>query len=163
MEDMGITQLYTFEEHLQDVETKFWKRFKAYKNWKEITNKQFRKKGYIETKLGFRYSGYLTFNEICNLPIQGTAFHILLWTLLKTLKRKEEEGWQTDILGHIHDAMVFDFVPEEVDHIIKAVTQIGTVDIRKEFKWINIPLEIEAELAPIDTSWYDVKEYKLAA
>ena len=39
--------------------------------------------------------------------------------------------------------------------------QVMTVDIRKHWKWINVPLSIEAEVAPLGGTWFDKKEVKI--
>jgi len=154
----GITKYHTFEEHCKDVEKKFWHRFNGYKIWKNRINKIYREQGFIETFFGFRFTGLISFNEASNYPIQSTAFHILLWTLNRVIERAREEKWKSKILGHIHDQLVFNFHPKEVKYIFKTVNQIGTQEIRKVFNWINIPLTLEASLAPIGKSWYDTKE-----
>lgn len=156
--DQHINNLYTFEEHLKTAEDKLWKRFKVYKQWKNDINKDFRLDGYIETFLGFRFVGPMSFNEVTNYPIQGTAFHLLLWTLIKITEVMQREMWRTDILAHIHDQLIFDFEPPEIKHIFKTVNDIGTKQIKKVFRWINVPLTLEAQLAPLRKSWYDTKE-----
>jgi intein/homing endonuclease len=94
---------------------------------------------------------------------RNTAFHVLLWTYIQVNKRRKEEEWRTVIPAEIHDSMVFDFAPKEVDHIIKTVKHIAEVETRKHFEWINIPIKIEAELAPVGASWYDIKPYEVKA
>ena len=36
-----------------------------------------------------------------------------------------------------------------------------TIDIRKHWSWINVPLKIEAEVAPVGGSWYEKSEVKI--
>jgi len=36
-----------------------------------------------------------------------------------------------------------------------------TLDIRKRFPWINVPLEIEADLTDVDTSWNKKKGVRI--
>jgi len=38
-----------------------------------------------------------------------------------------------------------------------------TVDIKKHWEWIITPLEIEAEITPLEGSWFDKKEIKISA
>jgi uracil-DNA glycosylase family 4 len=157
----GITKYHTFEEHCKTVEDTFWKRFKVYKKWKDDNYNSYLKKGFIETFFGFRFTGLMNYNETSNYPIQGTAFHILLWTLNKTVKKARQEKWISKILGHIHDQLVFDFKTKEVDHIFNTVNQIATVQTRKNFKWITVPLSLEASIAEVGKSWFDTKEVKI--
>jgi DNA polymerase I-like protein with 3'-5' exonuclease and polymerase domains len=157
----GIKTLDEFTEHLKDCENKLWHRFRVYKKWKDNQEIIFRQQGFIETFLGFKFTDYMGYNELSNYPVQGTAFHVLLWTYIQINKRRKEEEWRTVIPAEIHDSMVFDFAPKEVDHIIKTVKHIAEVETRKHFEWINIPVKIEAELAPVGASWYDIKPYEV--
>lgn len=160
--DHGLNSLDAFTEHCQSVEDDFWNvRFRVYKQWKNKIQKDYRKKGYFETFFGFRFHGYLTYNQLCNYPIQGTAFHCLLWTLIRLQQEAKSEKWLSKILGQVHDSILWDLHPSELDHIIQRTIQIGTKDIVQENPWINIPFEIEFELAPIDGSWYEKKEIKV--
>lgn len=161
MRDQGIRTLEDFTYHCEAVEDIFWnERFKVYKEWKDTTQVAFQKAGYIETYMGFRYEGYLTYNEVSNYPIQGTAFHCLLWTLIEVYKVAKREKWRSKIIGQIHDSIVFDLYPPELDHILEVVRDIGTRQIKEKFDWIIVPLVIDAEVTPIDGSWYEKKEIK---
>lgn len=160
MFQLGIKNLNEFTEHCEDVENKFWnERLIVYKKWKYSIQKEFQKKGYIENKFGFRFDGNLSFNDISNYPIQSTAFHCLLWTLIRILKLEKEEKWVTKTIGQIHDSGIEDTFPSELDYVIGKINQIGTKDIVKENPWINVPLEIEHEITPIDGNWCEKEEY----
>jgi DNA polymerase I-like protein with 3'-5' exonuclease and polymerase domains len=161
LQDRGIDNLDTFKEHCQSVEHDFWnKRFLVYKQWKDRIQKQFRKQGYFETYFGFRFTGYLTYRQLANYPIQGTAFHCLLWTLIRLNEIRKSRKWKSKIIGQIHDSIVWDAVPEEVEEIIEVTIEVGTREIRVQHPWINVPLEIDFEITPIDGSWYEKEEIK---
>lgn len=157
----GIKTLDEFTEHTKDCEQTLWRRFRVYKRWKDNQETIFQKQGFIETYFGFKFTDYMKYNELSNLPIQGTAFHILLWTYIRVNQKRREEEWRTKIPAEVHDSMMFDFAPKEVNHILKAVKHIAEVETRKHFEWINIPIKIEAELAPVGASWYDIKPYEV--
>jgi DNA polymerase I-like protein with 3'-5' exonuclease and polymerase domains len=70
------------------------------------------------------------------------------------------ENWSSKILGQIHDSILWDLHPSEREHIIERTIQIGTKDIMRENAWINIPFEIDFEIAPINGSWYEKEEMK---
>jgi len=151
---------YQFLDHLQEVERVFWdERFYVYKQWKKDINKFYQDHGYIDTYLGFKYRGFMRKNDATNYPIQGTAFHCLLWSLVRINNLAKQEGWKTKIVGQIHDSIIFDLYPPEKDHVIKTLRRIGTQDIREAFDWIIVPLEIDIEVTPIDGSWYELEEY----
>jgi DNA polymerase-1 len=156
----GIRTYDYFEEHVKEVEKKFWERFKIFRRWQDKQIADYLKKGYIELFLGFVREGYLKRNMIINTPIQGSAFHCLLWSFIVLNKIRKEQGWGTKILGQIHDSILFDIVPSEQDYVIKTVERVMCDDIKKEFDWLIVPLDVEFEITGIDESWYYKKELK---
>jgi len=161
LRSQGIKKFSQFESHCADVERIFWyERFDGYRKWKDKINKLYRKIGFIETGMGFKFSGYMTYNQACNYPIQGPAFHTLLWTLIETGKIAKEEKWETKRIGQIHDSGIEDLVPEEQDHVIKTIKYIGTEKIREVHPFITVPLSIEFNESEIDGNWFDMKGVK---
>jgi DNA polymerase-1 len=157
----GIKTLNDFTDHLKDCQDKLWHRFRVYKRWKDNQEIIYRKQGFIESFLGFKFTDYMGYNELSNYPVQGTAFHVLLWTYIQINKVRRAEEWRTKIPAEVHDSMMFDFHPKEVAHVIKTGKHIAEVETRKAFEWINIPIKIETELAPVGGSWNDLKPYEV--
>lgn len=159
LRSQGMKKFSQFEDHCKNVERIFWyERFDGYRKWKDKINELYRKNGFIETDMGFRFSGYMTYNQACNYPIQGPAFHTLLWTLIETGKVAKEEKWETKRIGQIHDSGIEDLVPEEQDHVIKTIKYVGTELIRKVHPFITVPLSIEFKTSEIDGNWFDMKK-----
>lgn len=156
----GISSYEKFELHLKDVENIFWKeRFKVYDEWKTKTWEEYQRKGYIDSLTGFRYSGLMKKNDTLNLGIQGSAFHCLLQSLITLNNISKKEKWDSKIIGQIHDSMVWDFNPDELNHIIPIIKRVMCEDIKKKWEWITIPLVVDIEVAEVNSSWYDMKEY----
>lgn len=157
----GIRSFDAFVEHIQVIEKDFWtNRFPGYAKWKEEHYSQYLKDGYVSLKTGFTCGGVMSKNDVINYPVQGSAFHCLLWTLIETSKALEKGGFGTKIVGQIHDALILDTVPKEKYEVYNLVKQIGTIDLVKKFKWINVPLTIDAEICPVDASWADKEKWK---
>jgi DNA polymerase-1 len=155
----GIRTYQSFVDHCQEVERIFWKeRFRVYDDWRRDINAFYRRKGYIETFFGFRYRGYMSTKEAANYPIQGTAFHILLWTVIELGKWVRKNNLESKIIGQIHDSIVIDLSPNEEEEVIEALLDIGTKQVQEKYNWITIPLEMELEITPTDGSWYEKKE-----
>jgi len=154
----GIKTYWDFEKHIQDVEYSFWEKFKVAKVWRENHIQQYRKRGYVESFFGFRREGHLSNNIILNTDIQGTAFHCLLWSLPRISNFLKD--FKTDMLGQIHDAILYDLVPEELNEVVNGVRKIMCRDIRKEFDWLIVPLEVEFDITDVDGSWYTKKPLK---
>jgi DNA polymerase I len=154
----------TFEHHIQKVEHAFWnKRFKVYNEWKQRWWNDYQKKGYIQSLSGFAIEGILKRNEAINYPIQGVAFHCLLWSLIRLNKLLKKYKMKSLIIGQIHDSIVADVHKNEVQDYLQLANKVMTVDIKKHWEWIITPLEIEAEITPLEGSWFDKKEIKISA
>ncbi len=152
----------TFEEHLQNVEYDFWnKRFKVYGQWKKDWWFEYLKKGYFDTLTGFRIEGLFKRNEVINYPVQGSAFHWLLWSLIRIQKLLRKYHMRSVIVGQIHDSIVSDVHKKELKDYLEIAKQVMTIDVRKHWKWIIVPLEIEAEVAPVGGSWYEKEKVKI--
>jgi len=152
----------TFEKHIQEIEYNFWNRlFKVYAQWKKDWYYTYLKKGYFDTLTGFRIEGFYGRNEIINYPVQGSAFHWLLWCLIRIIKLLKKYRMKTLITGQIHDSIVGDVYKKELRNYLEICEQVMTVDIRKHWKWIIVPLSIEAEVAPVGGSWYEKEKVKI--
>lgn len=150
--------LGTFEKHISNVETCFWmERFPVYSKWKKERFNQYQKTAKLQMFTGFICQGYLKRNQIINFPVQGAAFHCLLWSLIRLEKWCSKIKNGPLIVGQIHDSVVADVPDNMVDKYLKEAKKITTVELPKEWKWINVPLEIEAEISKVDGSWAEMK------
>lgn len=155
---IGIKSYQHFENHLKEIEADFWtNRFPAYKRWKDTAWAQYLKKGFVTYYTGFVVQGVMNKKEVINYPIQGSAFHVLLWLFIEIDLILQE--YDTLLVGQIHDAVILDVNPTELSEIHKKVIDLVTIALPKRFPWIIVPLEIEAELCPVDASWADKKEW----
>jgi len=150
----------TFERHIQEVEQDFWnERFPIYKQWKEDWYKKYRERGWLKMKTGFICQGYFKRNEAINYPVQGAAFHCLLWSLNQMVLREiETRGLTATIVGQIHDSIVADVDCDHLDAFLITIKEIMEVKLRETWDWINVPLSVDAEVAPPGKSWYEKKE-----
>lgn len=143
-----------FIKHLKEIEENFWEeRFPEYAEWKEKHYKQYLKDGYVSLKTGFVCKGVMGKNDAINYPIQGAAFHCLLWTFTEVTKELEKRKAKTRLVGQIHDAVVVDVAPDELLEVYSIIQDIGTRKLKEHFKWINVPIKIDAELCAVDESW----------
>jgi len=160
----GIKSYDQFCEHVKRIEKDFWEnRFPVYNKWKKSHYEAYLKNGYISLKTGFVCKGVMSFNDVSNYPVQGAAFHCLLWTFTALTDWLEEKGYKTKLVGQIHDALVLDVYPPELESVYLQIQRLATIELPKAFSWINVPLAIEAELCPINSSWADKNEYTLSA
>jgi len=152
----------SFEQHIRKVEKNFWEvRFKVYNAWKKKHYNAYLKRGYFDMATGFRCSGVMKRNDVINYPVQGAAFHCLLWSLIRLNDLFHDKGLKTKIVGQIHDSIVMDVKPSELASVLALCRCVMCDEVREHWDWIKIPLEIEAEVAPVDGTWYDKKEVVL--
>lgn len=157
----GIKTYKQFVDHLKECEDILWKkRFKVYTQWKNDIQKKYQKEGFIETYFGFRYSGYLDKKQTANYPIQGTAFHILLWCLIRINSIAKKEKWKSKIIGQIHDSMIFDLNPSEEHHVLKTVKYVCEVEVVERFDWITTPFKVDIEMSEVDGSFAELEDYE---
>lgn len=150
----------TFEKHIKEVEGDFWdRRFKVYRDWKRDWYSRYERTGGFTMLSGFRCDGVYRRNEVLNYPIQGSAFHCLLWSLIRIVKYIRKHKMRTKVVGQIHDSIVSDVHKRELDDYLHISRWIMTDCLRKAWAWIIVPLDVEAEVAPVKGSWFDKKEH----
>jgi DNA polymerase I len=153
----------TFEDHLKAVEDDFWNnRFMDYGKWRKKWYQDYLDRGYFDLLTGFRIHGSFSRNSVTNYPIQGSAFHCLLWSLIKVNRKLRKYNFKSKAVGQIHDSLIGDVKIKELSSYLEIVEETITVDLLKEFKWIKVPLEIEYEIAPSTGTWFDKKEVKFS-
>jgi len=158
----GIHTQLDFEDHMAEVEHRFWnERFPVYNNWRNTWYRNYLKHGQFQSLTGFMFKGFMKRNQVINFAVQGSAFHMLLWSFIRLTQIATRERWKTLLIGQIHDSIVFDFHPDEVDHVLRTAQRVMTEDLPKAWKWIKVPLEVEADVGPVNGSWNTAKEYPI--
>lgn len=149
----------TFEEHMKEVEDDFWnRRFKVYGKWKKNWYNSYLDKGHFKTLTGFVIGGHMNRKQVINYPVQGSAFHCLLWSLIRLVTWLGKNKMRTKIVGQVHDSIIADIDPHELPEFMAKAKEVMTQDITRWATWLNVPLEVEAELSPPGLSWHSKKE-----
>ena len=156
----GVRRLETFEEHVKAHEYNFWRRFAGYARWKRDVEAQYLRTGSVDMFHGFRRTGLLGRNEILNSPIQGTAFHCLLWSFIELTRVAEEEGWASRLMGEVHDDIAASVQPEEADYIMQMFRWVMCEAINTPHPWLVVPLDIEIEMGGVDRPWVEKQPVK---
>jgi DNA polymerase I-like protein with 3'-5' exonuclease and polymerase domains len=119
--------------------------------------RSYNKKGYIETKLGFRRHAPLETTEIVNTPIQGTAFHYLLYGLHEADERFIQEGMAARPIKQVHDEAEFHYPVEEREKVFEIVTE-SFEDL--PWDWAQSPpVKISGKIGP---NCYDLEDVNLS-
>jgi DNA polymerase-1 len=145
----------TYEHHVLEVQKRFDKKFPVWANSRDEWHKLYRKRGWFRQPIGFIQRGLYSNNDLDNHPIQGWAFHCLLWSAITIVKELKKSKMGTKVLAEIHDDLLADSPLEEISDYLNLAERVMTEDIRKEWPRITIPLAIEAKMST--ESWNDMK------
>ena len=148
----------SFISHIKEVEAAFWnERFVRYRTWKEEWWEAYLETGSFGTLTGFQVKGDYKKLEVCNYPIQGSAFHCLLWSLSRlVLHYLPKYGMKTKVMGQIHDSILADVPLDELDDFLEIVANVMLVELDKQMDWLVIPFEIDASVSR--ESWFKSEE-----
>lgn len=153
----------TFEGVVKATEESFWKeRFKVYAEWKKSNYALYQEQGFIKTVTDFicqfGKGGLLAKNDVNNTPIQGPAFHCLLWSVIRIVRKEmPKRKMRSKVVGQIHDSIVADVVPEERDEYLGLCKRVMVDKVARHFPWLLVPMKIEADVAPVDAPWSEKK------
>ena len=150
-------QVADFVAHVKTVEGWFWERFAALRDWQNRMTHEYQRTGYVSMPFGFRRGGLLNNNKIYNTAIQGTAFHVLLWSYIQ-LHRISQQQWRSRLMGQIHDEMLYHMAEGEEQVVLDATVDVMERQIRERFDWISVPLVAEPEWSPVGGNWTQMAE-----
>ena len=110
---------------------------------------------------GFVVQGLLGRDQVVNYPIQGSCFHVLLWSIIRLTKWLNKHKLQSRLVGQIHDSIIAVVHKDELEDYLEAANWIMTKAVRKAWDWIIVPLEVEAEVAPVGASWHEKEKVEI--
>ena len=127
----------------------YFEKFPAISSFIEDTLAAARENGYVETLFGRRRylpdinskNGTvrsLSERTAINAPIQGTAADIIKLAMINVDSRIRKEGLQSRMVLQIHDELLFDVIPEELDILEKIV-----VEEMESVMTLSIPLTVD--------------------
>jgi len=148
-----IAQVFEMNaDFMKGIENSFWKDFQGVKRWQKAYETEYRERDYVETKHGFKRYGPLTRNQIWNTPIQSTSFHLLLECAVKIEDALVERKLSTEMIGEVHDSILF-FVPAEE---AVEVYEIGTKILSEKFyPWMSVAMQAEWS---VGNNWADMEK-----
>lgn len=155
LKKQGINNLDQFTSHIENVEKRFNERFSYWAEQKDVWWKEYLSRGWFPLMTGFTCKGTFSRNNLMNTPIQGPSFHLVLWALIELNKWLKKYKMKTKIIGQVHDSIAMDIHRKELQDVLNQAEHLMTVAVRKEWDWIIVPLEVEAEASGV--SWFDKK------
>ena len=132
--------------------------FPAIRSFIDTTVESCRENGYVETLFGRRrYLPDITAKNATvralaernavNAPIQGSSADIIKLAMIRVDRRMEEAGLRSRMVLQIHDELLFDCVPEEVETLRRIV-----VEEMEHVIELSVPLTVECN---IGKNWLD--------
>ena len=141
-------QLHITPDEARGLMDEYFEQFGGIRDYLYAVVDQARKDGYTETVLGRRrYLPDLTSDNrqrremaermALNAPIQGSAADIIKVAMLRVNQALRDEGLRSRMLLQVHDELVFEVAPGELDTLRDLVTRTmrGAFDLR-------VPLEV---------------------
>ena len=159
--DYGLSQSLgiTRKEAGEFIE-RYFKSFPGVQDYMEESIHEARKNGYSTTLLQRRrYIPEITsrnFNirsfaerTAMNTPIQGSAADVIKLAMINMNERLKKEGLKTRMLLQVHDELIFETPPEELEILMKIVPEEmeNAIDL-------NVPLKVDYAYGP---TWFDAK------
>ena len=131
-----------------------------YNTWRDIWVSEYQERGFFQMLSGFYCRGVMTRNEATNYPIQGSAFHCLLWSFIELDRIFHERGMKTRLCGEIHDEMMGMIWPSEREQAADLYRKVMCKNLPEAWKWLVVPLDIEGYLTEVDGVWSEKKDWK---
>ncbi len=146
----GLAQrLRIGRKEAQKIIEDYFAGFPSIRSFIEDTKAAARETGYVETIFGRRRyipdinskNGTLRAlaeRNAVNAPIQGTSADIIKMAMIEVDKSMTEAGMKSKMVLQIHDELVFDAVPDEIQNLKRIVT-----DRMENVVKLSVPLTVE--------------------
>lgn len=92
---------------------------------------------------------------------KNSAFHCLLWSLIELDNLFIKEKLDSRIISQIHDAILFDVPPDELDYVLRIAQEIMCKRLLEHWQWIIVPLTVDADVCAVDAPWSEKHGVKL--
>lgn len=159
--DYGLSQsLGITRKEAKDFIDRYLASYPQVKAYMENVVKEAKEKGYVQTLLARRrYLPELksrNFNQrsfaertAMNTPIQGTAADIIKRAMVQMSEALEETGLKANMLLQVHDELIFEVAPDDVEPLKELVTEVMEQALE-----LDVPLQVDVSSG---NSWFDAK------
>ncbi|MTH52883.1 DNA polymerase I [Bacillus mangrovi] len=159
--DYGLSQsLGITRKEAGEFISRYLESFDGVREYMDEIVREAKQKGYVSTLLQRRrYLPEITsrnFNlrsfaerTAMNTPIQGSAADIIKKAMIDMARELEEQKLQTNLLLQVHDELIFEAPPEEIEILKKLVPQVMEHAVE-----LDVPLKVDYSYG---SSWYDAK------
>lgn len=140
--------------------TSYFKKFHSVKSYLDGLKEKAEETGYAETLFGRKRSlpdikstnrqvKAMAERMAINSPIQGTAADIIKLAMINLQDILQQRGLQSRMILQVHDELIFDVVPEELEEMKALVVEQMEGAVK-----LSVPLKVEVGTGE---NWYDLK------
>jgi DNA polymerase-1 len=153
MSDYGLEQATSFSrEEASQFISAYFEKYPGVKDYIEDTKRQARELGYVQTVLGRRRyipeinSPNRQVREAAermaiNMPVQGTSADIIKIAMVNLHREMEKLNLRSKMTLQVHDELVFEVPPEEIDRMKELVSEIMPQALK-----LSVPLKIDIKV-----------------
>jgi DNA polymerase-1 len=157
----GLSQaLHISQGEAKKYITSYFKKFHSVKSYLDGLKELAESTGYAETLFGRkrnlpdirssnRQVKAMAERVAINSPIQGTAADIIKLAMINIQDLINTRGLQSRMILQVHDELIFDVVPEELEQM-----KVLVVEQMEGAVKLSVPLKVEMG---IGNNWYDLK------
>ncbi|MFQ5933645.1 MAG: DNA polymerase I [Dehalococcoidia bacterium] len=127
----------------------YFAKYPEVKNYMEVTKRQAKDKGYVETALGRRrYFPEIRGSNVnvrmaaermaINMPIQGTSAEILKLSMIELQRRMDDASMGSKVLLQVHDELIFEVPKEELEDMATLVQEVMPNALE-----LKVPLKVD--------------------
>lgn len=157
----GLSQaLHISQGEAKKYITNYFQKFQSVKSYLDGLKERAENTGYAETLFGRkrlipdikstnRQIKSIAERVAINSPIQGTAADIIKLAMINIQKTLKEKNYKSKMILQVHDELIFDVVPEELEEMKKIVKE-------KMEGAVSLTVELKVEMGT-GNNWYDLK------
>jgi DNA polymerase-1 len=136
MSEYGLEQATDLSrEQASQFISAYFEKYRGVKDYLERTLAQARERGYVETVLGRRRRipeidssnrqvKAAAERMAVNMPVQGTSADIIKVAMIQLQRRMDEQGLKTMMTLQVHDELLFEVPPHEMEEMKRLVQEI---------------------------------------
>ena len=132
----------------------YFERYPGVKEYMEVTKRQGKEQGYVETVLGRRryFPEFQSSNfnvrmsaerMAINMPIQGTSAEITKLAMIGVQGRMDRAGMRSKMLLQVHDELIFEVPKEELEEMSGLAREVMSQALE-----LRVPLKVDVKMGP---------------
>lgn len=159
--DYGLSQnIGVARKVAKDYIDRYFEQYPSVKNYMDKNVADCKSVGYSKTHFGrIRFIPEINSSNFnvrqlgeraaMNMPLQGTASDVIKLAMVKVYNRIETEGLKSKLILQIHDELIVDCEPDELQTVINILTE-------EMENVVNLPVKLEVNVS-YGSDWFEAK------